>query len=119
MTTYDDSTHAHLRSLNDLLIRERHAITHLRMEQLARIQEEKTELLKRLHQAEPVVDGQEIAIIAAITLNNERNRMLLESGLKIVSRLQDKIFQRSALTYGARVGSLVIGAGPRLLNRSI
>ena len=108
-----------LQALNDLLILERQAITHLRMSQLGEIQHEKTRLLKLLQQRENQVNDDEKAVIRSIQANNERNRTLLESGLKIVKRLQDNTFHRMALTYAARGRSMHIGVGPRVLNRSV
>ena len=108
-----------LQTLNDLLIRERQAIIHLRMSQLGDLQREKTQLLKVLHQQEHAVDDEEKLVIRAIQINNERNRALLESGLRLVKRLQDNTFRSLALTYAARGRSLHIGAGPRLLSRSV
>ena len=107
-----------LQALNELLVRERLAITHLRMDQLGHIQQEKTQLLKALHAGEQAVDDGEKSVIRQITANNERNRVLLESGLKLVKRMQDNTFRRLALTYAAHGRSLQIGAGPRVLNRS-
>lgn len=117
MATY--SLKEHLQALNDLLIRERQAITHLRINQLGDIQQEKTRLLKELHQQDDAVDEEEKAVIGAIQINNERNRLLLESGLKLVKRLQDNTFRRLALTYAARGRSMQIGVGPRVFNRSV
>nr|WP_321467329.1 hypothetical protein [uncultured Desulfobulbus sp.] len=108
-----------LQALNELLIRERQAITHLRMSQLGDIQFKKTQLLKELHHQDYAVDEEEKAVIQAIKTNNERNRVLLESGLKLVKRLQDNTFRRLALTYAARGRSMQIGVGPRVLNRSV
>lgn len=107
-----------LQALNDLLVRERLAITHLRMDQLGSIQKEKTQLLKALHPQQQAVDEEEQAVIRQITVNNERNRALLESGLKLVKRMQDNTFRHLALTYAAHGRSLQIGVGPRMLNRS-
>lgn len=108
-----------LQALNELLVRERLAITHLHMDQLGHIQHEKTQLLKVLHAGEQAVDEAEKLVIRQITANNERNRVLLESGLKLVKRMQDNTFRRLALTYAAHGRSLQIGAGPRMLNRSV
>lgn len=108
-----------LQALNDLLIRERQAITHLRMEHLGGIQVEKTRLLKVLHNRGTAVDDDEKAVIHMIKTNNERNRVLLESSLKLVKRLQENTFRRLALTYAARGRSMQIGVGPRVLNRSV
>ena len=88
------------------------------MDQLGTIQQQKTQLLKALHAGEQAVDDREKSVIRQITTNNERNRMLLESGLKLVKRMQDNTFRRLALTYAAHGRSLQIGAGPRMLNRS-
>lgn len=107
-----------LQALNDLLVRERLAITHLRMDQLGLLQQEKTQLLKALHDGQQTVDEAEKSMIRQITVNNERNRVLLESGLKLVKRMQDNTFRRLALTYAAHGRSLQIGVGPRVLNRS-
>lgn len=115
----NQSSRAHtLQALNELLVQERLAITHLRMDQLARLQQEKTQLLKALHPQQQAVDEEEQAIIRQITVNNERNRVLLESGLKLVKRMQDNTFRHLALTYAAHGRSLQIGIGPRMLNRS-
>ena len=108
-----------LQELNDLLIRERRAITHLQMHQLDTIQQEKTRLLALLQQAEKPINEENIGLIDTIKVNNERNRLLLQSGLKLIGKLQANVFRRLALTYAAHGRSLNIGAGPRLLNRSI
>jgi hypothetical protein len=119
MNNNNTSMHAHLQALNDLLVRERQAITHLRMAQLNEIQQEKTRLLTLLHQVEQHVDDASTRLIKSIKSNNERNRMLLESGLKLIGRLQENVLRRLALTYAAHGRSLTIGSGPRLLNRSV
>lgn len=106
-----------LQALDDLLVRERHAIIYLQVGHLDAIRQEKIRLLKVLQQAEQV-DAASIALIKRIKINNERNRMLLESGLQLISNLQDNVFRRLALTYAARGRSLTIGAGSRILNRS-
>ncbi|MDD2467957.1 MAG: hypothetical protein PHI97_28595 [Desulfobulbus sp.] len=116
---HQSSLKQNLQALNDLLVRERQAITHLRMGLLDDIQHEKTTLLKVLHQQESAINDDEKTVIKAIKTNNERNRILLESGLKLVKRLQDNTFRRLALTYAARGRSMQIDVGPRLLNRSI
>ncbi|NCC77584.1 MAG: hypothetical protein EOM08_14265 [Clostridia bacterium] len=108
-----------LQALNNLLVRERQAITQLRMRHLGDLQQEKIRLLQVLHQKQHAVDDEEKSMIRAIQVNNERNRILLESGLKLVKRLQDNTFRRLALTYAARGRSLHIGAGPRLISRSV
>jgi flagellar biosynthesis/type III secretory pathway chaperone len=115
---HDASRKTSLLELNDVLVRERQAITHLRISQLGEIQQEKTRLLKELQRQEHAVDDEEKSVIRSIQVNNERNRFLLESGLKLVKRLQDNTFRRLALTYAAQGRSLQIGVGPRLLNRS-
>jgi len=119
MNHHPPALNTHLQALDDLLVRERRAITHLRMQQLNEIQQEKTRLLTLLHQADQVIDHESTALIDCIKKNNHRNRMLLESGLKLIGRLQDNVFRRLALTYAAHGRSLTIGSGPRLLNRSI
>jgi len=108
-----------LQALNDLLVRERKAITHLQIDKLNAIQQEKTRLLLLLQQAEKPIDQESNGLINTIKTNNERNRLLLQSGLKLIGKLQDNVFRRLALTYAAHGRSLNIGAGPRLLNRSI
>jgi len=108
-----------LQALNDLLVLERKAITHLQIQQLDAIQQEKAQLLKVLQQAEQPVDKEHTGLISTIKANNERNRLLLQSGLKLIGKLQDNVFRRLALTYAAHGRSLNIGAGPRILNRSI
>lgn len=107
-----------LQALNELLIRERRAIIQLRIDRLGAIQEEKIGLLKVLHQAQPPVDPGCTGLIIQIRTNNDRNRHLLQSGLKLIAKLQDNLFRRLALTYAAHGRSLQMGAGPRLLNRS-
>lgn len=118
MNKHDAALAAQLHALNDLLIRERRAISHLRIHQLETIQLEKTALLKLLQQAERPADPKCTDLIGKIMTNNERNRNLLQSGLKLISKLQDNVFRRLALTYAAHGRSLQIGGGPRLLNRS-
>ena len=108
-----------LQDLNDLLVRERQAITHLHIHKLEAIQQEKTRLLIRLQQAVQPVDQENTGLINIIKANNERNRLLLQSGLKLIGKLQDNVFRRLALTYAAHGRSLTITAGPRLLSRSI
>jgi len=119
MNHHNTALNTHLQALDELLVRERRAITHLRMHQLDEIRQEKIRLLTLLGQAEQVVDNESTALIDCIKKNNHRNRMLLESGLKLIGRLQDNVFRRLALTYAAHGRSLAIGAGPRLLNRSV
>jgi len=107
-----------LLELNDLIVRERNAITHLRMDQLNAIQQEKSRLLPLLQQISGPVNPECKGLIRKIKVNNERNRFLLQSGLKLIGKLQDNVFRRLALTYAAHGRSLNIGAGPRILNRS-
>nr|WP_320009563.1 hypothetical protein [uncultured Desulfobulbus sp.] len=114
----NDTLKQSLQAFNDLLVRERRAIAHLRMSQLHELQHEKIELMKVLNQQEDAVDEEEKAVIESIKKNNERNRMLLESGLKLVKRLQDNTFRRT-LTYAPLGRSMQIGVGPRVLNRSV
>jgi len=118
MNTPDPVLTTQLQALNELLIRERRAITQLRIDQLEAIQQEKIGLLKLLHQAQPPVDPGCTGLIVQIRTNNERNRHLLQSGLKLIAKLQDNLFRRLALTYAAHGRSFQIGAGPRLHNRS-
>lgn len=106
-------------ALNNLLVRERQAITHLRMTQLEEMQQEKAHLLKMLRQHATGVDDEEKAMIKAVKTNNERNRLLLESGLKLIKRLQSNIFRTLALTYAAHGRALNIGIGPRMINQSV
>lgn len=106
-----------LQALDDLLVRERHAIVYLQVNQLDAIQQDKIRLLKVLQQAEQV-DAASSTLVKRIKVNNERNRMLLESGLQLIAKLQDNVFRRLALTYAARGRSFTIGAGSRILNRS-
>ncbi len=108
-----------LQTLNDLLVKERAAITRLQMHHLEAIQQEKKRLLLLLQQAESPLDAESTRLIGTIKSNNERNRLLLQSGLKLIRKLQDTVFRRLALTYAAHGRSLAIGAGPRLLNRSV
>jgi len=107
-----------LQALDDLLVRERHAIVYLQAGRMEAIQQEKIRLLKVLQQAEQV-DAASSDLIKRIKVNNERNRMLLESGLQLIAKLQDNVFRRLALTYAAQGRSLTIGAGSRILNRSV
>lgn len=108
-----------LQALNELLVRERAAITHLQMHKLDALQQEKTRLLLLLQQVEKPVDQECTSLISVIKKNNERNRLLLQSGLKLVRKLQDNVFRRLALTYAAHGRSLNIGDGPRLFSRSV
>jgi hypothetical protein len=108
---------SNLQALNDLLIRERVAITNLQMDNLEAVQQEKIGLLKRMQQAEKTPDEKSIGLIDMIRVNNERNRFLLRSGLTMIGKLQDNVFRLLALTYAPH-GALNIDPGPRILNRN-
>ncbi len=111
--------YAHLNDLNDLLIRERTAITHLQMDTLGRLQEEKIKLMHKLQDQQESVDDRAKDMIQSIQNNNERNRRLLKTGLTIVAGLQQNVFRKLALTYGAGGRSLHIDQSPRVLARSV
>ena len=119
MTSTTSSLTAQLQTLDDLLVQERHAITHLRMHQLDAIQRQKIKVLKRLQETEHIVESETVHLIDSIKRNNERNRVLLASGLQVIGKLQDNIFRHLAITYAAYGRSLNIGLGSRLLNRSV
>jgi len=109
----------YLQTLNDLLTRERNAITHLRMEKLNTIQQEKSRLLAQLQYVTVPVDQEHNSLIQKIKINNEHNQLLLQSGLKLISKLKENVRRRLTLTYAARGSSLTIGVGPRIFNRSV
>lgn len=106
-----------LESLNNLLIQERNAIIGLRMQELEEIRQEKIGLITIIHTMDKAVDDSLDALIEDIRKNNDRNRKLLKSGLKMISKMQDNMFRNMALTYAPR-GELQIGAGSRVLSRS-
>lgn len=107
----------HLRMLNELLVRERNAITQLQMHRLATIQREKTTILKKVAESEKCVDQDCLVLAAEIQENNRRNRWLLRSSLDLVDKLQQNLHRRLALTYAPHGRSLQINTGPRIMNQ--
>lgn len=119
MTTTPQPLTKHLQALKDLLSRERLAITQLRMHDLTALQQEKTRLLALINAAGTKLDAEGTALAKAIKQSNERNRVLLESGLRLIHQMQENVHRNLALTYAAHGRSLNVGVGPRLLHRSI
>jgi hypothetical protein len=107
----------YLRLLNELLVRERDAITQLQMHRLAAIQQEKTTILKKIAESEKCAGPECHELAASIQENNRRNRWLLQSGLHMVDKLQQDVHRRLALTYAPHGRALHIDAGPRILNQ--
>ncbi|MBV5328540.1 MAG: hypothetical protein JZU65_13045 [Chlorobium sp.] len=107
-----------LQTLNSLLMKERMAIIHLQMSRLEGIRQEKIAVLKLMHQDEKVIDQECAALIDKIKINNDRNRILLQSGLRLINRMQANVFRRLALTY-APEGMLNIRTGSRIFNRRV
>ncbi|WP_028582667.1 hypothetical protein [Desulfogranum japonicum] len=107
-----------LTTLNELLVRERAAITHLQMQTLDGLQQKKAQLLNRLQEYDQPVDEETKKMIQRIQKNNERNRALLKSGLALLAGLQKNVFRKLALTYAAQGKKLHIDNGPRILERS-
>jgi hypothetical protein len=107
----------HLRMLNELLVKERNAITQLQMQRLATIQREKTAILKKVAESEKCADPECLEMAARIQENNRRNRWLLRSGLHLIDKLQQDVHRRLALTYAPHGRALHIDAGPRILNQ--
>lgn len=106
-----------LQSLNTLLIQERLAIIHLQMRQLEGIREKKVQLIKEIQDNDKNIDQKCAELIEEIKRNNDRNRLLLQSGLRVINRLQDNVFRSLALTYAPK-GILHIRSGARMFSRS-
>ena len=107
----------YLRMLNDILVRERNAITQLQMHRLANLQQEKTTILKKIAESEKCVDQDCLELAAKIQENNKRNRWLLRSSLDLVDKLQQNVHRRLALTYAPHGRSLEIDTGPRIMDQ--
>ncbi len=107
----------HLQMLNDLLVRERNAITHLQMNRLATIQQEKTAILKKVAESGKCSDPECLKLATKVQTNNQHNRWLLESSLQLVDKLQQDVHRRMAITYAPHGRSLHIDTGPRIMNR--
>ena len=107
-----------LQALNTLLTQERLAIIHLQMRQLEGIREKKVQLIRQIQEDnDKDVDQKCAELIDDIKRNNDRNRLLLQSGLRVINRLQDNVFRSLALTYAPK-GILHIRAGARIFSRS-
>ena len=113
---HDTDLHEHLQALNDLLRRERLAITGLHMQRLAELQHEKTSILAAIDKAKMPIDKACSDLVAKIQANNLRNSRLLEAGLTLVHKMQKNVMGRLALTYAPRGQSLCIDRGPRIMN---
>ncbi len=107
----------YLRILNELLIKERKAITTLEMHRLANIQQEKTTILKKVAESEKCDDQDCLELAVKVQANNQRNRWLLQSGLRLVNTLQQGVYRRLALTYAPHGRSVQIDSGPRIVNQ--
>lgn len=108
-----------LEILNDLLIRERIAITNLQMDQLRNMQQDKTALLLAIGQIEETADAECRELARSVQANNKRNGWLLRSGLKLVARMQTLTRRKLVLTYTAHGRSLNIDGGPKILTRRL
>lgn len=107
----------HLRMLNELLVRERNAITQLQMHRLAAIQQEKTTILKKIAESEKCAGPECLELAASIQENNRRNRWLLQSSLHMVDKLQQDVHRRLVLTYAPHGRALHVDTGPKILNQ--
>lgn len=121
----ETSTLIQLQKFNDLLLRERIAITTLQMDRLSELQQEKTALLATISQSSQAGEAGEAAdaqcreLAARIKANNLRNGWLLRSGLKLVGRLQALTRRKLAVTYTAHGRALQIEAGPKVFTRRV
>ncbi len=104
-----------LTALNDLLIRERIAITNMQMGLLAEIQHNKTTLLLHIQQLDEPADTECIKLAEIVQANNKRNGWLLRSGLKLVARMKILTQRKLALTYTPHGRSLNIDTGPKII----
>lgn len=111
-----------LQKLNDLLLRERIAISNLQMDRLSELQQDKTALLATISQSSQsgeAADAQCRELAARVKANNLRNGWLLRSGLKLVGRLQALTRRKLAVTYTAHGRALQIEAGPKVFTRRV
>lgn len=106
-----------LQSLNDLLIKERVAITKLDMNRLKVLQQEKTALLYLIREDGTELDEECLTITTKIRKSNKRNSWLLRHGLKVVKKLRSINLTKQTLTYNPHGTSLNFDGGPRLLTR--
>jgi flagellar biosynthesis/type III secretory pathway chaperone len=104
-----------LRALNDLLIRERIAITNMQMGLLEEIQQNKTAFLLRIQQLDEPADAECQELAKNVQANNKRNGWLLRSGLKLVARMKILTQRKLALTYTPHGRSLNVDTGPKII----
>ena len=88
-----------LKELKEILQRERRAIITLKMKALAEIQKEKINLLKDMDAKEAKTAGGCLALVLEVTRENIRNERLLQSGLRIISVMQDSVCRKRMTVY--------------------
>jgi flagellar biosynthesis/type III secretory pathway chaperone len=108
-----------LQALNDLLIRERIAITNMQMDLLGEIQQNKTSLLLHIQQLDEPADHECRELAKQVQANNKRNGWLLRSGLKLIARMKTLTQRKLAVTYTAHGRSLNIDTGPKIIARRL
>lgn len=108
-----------LHTLNDLITRERIAITKLQMTRLSELQDEKTRLLQALHENDDEMTDDCRLFAAQVRQNNRRNAWILRTGLQLISKLQNNVERRLALTYAPGGRKLRIDDAPRILDRRL
>jgi len=108
-----------LTTLNNLLIRERIAISQLKMEELAELQHHKTKLLEKIHSCKDEIDDNTRELAAKVKAGNRRNAWLLRTGLQLISHRQDNVRRRLALTYAPYGRTLQVDTSPKILDRRL
>ena len=106
-----------LHQLNELLVRERQAAISLKMNELEELRKEKVAVVIAIRENTTALDNELLVLLDEIKKNNDRNRKVLQFGLKMIERIQDNAFRSLALTYAPK-GRLQIGGGSRVFERS-
>lgn len=108
-----------LPALNDMLLRERVAITLLDLEALTKVQEEKGALLAAFQEIRLEGCPSLEPLVSEVQSNNERNQHLLRSSMKLFGRMRERLLSRMAPTYKASGAGALPTRKARLLAGSV
>lgn len=103
-----------LQNLDDILQQERAALISLNMVKLKEIRRQKELLVTRIRANLHTPSAEELELIAKVKRTIHHNSHLLLSGLKVVSRQQKFLRDRSAMTYG-KDATPALSATPQMM----
>lgn len=110
---------ADLKTLNELLVKERVAITRQEVHRLIALQQEKGELLEKLSAGKAERESGAAEILRLIRKNIRRNRFLLNSGARLFAGMQEKLIQSLSCCYSHNGSVLATIVDPKILRRSV